>query len=58
MQYIFLVYHSESNYEFPTFVRAFSSEYAAITFIENHPDNEKRFLDWEKVAAEIDLRDY
>lgn len=60
MQYIWIVTFQQlfggiSN------VRAFSSEFAAISYIEKekelNPQNAK-YLDWEKVAAEIDLRDY
>lgn len=49
MDYVYLVYYSESNYyEMPSFVRVFSDKSKALEFIENHPD-----LDWEEIAADI-----
>ena len=42
-------------------IRAFSSEYAAITYIEKERELNPtiaKYMDLEKVAAEIDLRDY
>lgn len=59
--YIWIVFYSESNYELQTNVRAFSSECAAVQYIEKEKElNPKtaKYLDWEMVAAEIDLRDY
>ena len=44
-----------------TNVRAFSSEFAAISYIEKEKElnpQTAKYLDWEMVAAEIDLRDY
>lgn len=56
MQYIWL-----ATFDGNVFARAFSSEYEAVNFIEKekilNPQNAK-YLDWHKVPAEIDLRDY
>lgn len=60
-QYIWIVFYYKSNYKLQTNVRAFSSEFAAISYIEKEKElNPKMaiYLDWEMVAAEIDLKDY
>ena len=60
MQYIWIVTYQEL-FGGTINIRAFSSEYAAVTYIEKerelNPTNAK-YMDLEKVAAEIDLRDY
>lgn len=61
LRYIWIVFYSESNYEMQTNVRAFSSEFAAVSYIEKEKElnpQTAKYLDWEMVAAEIDLRDY
>ena len=61
MKYIWLVYYSESNYEKQFNVRAFSSEFAADMYIEKEKElnpNTAKYLDIEKVGAELDFRDY
>jgi len=60
-QYIWLVFFSESKYDMRHNIKAFSSEYAAIQYIEKQKQAlpiTAKYLDCEMITAEIDLRDY
>lgn len=55
MDYIYIVYYSESNYDMPSFIRAFHSKESAEEYIEQETKLNPKigsYLEWESMPLD------